>query len=146
MNEVKYENYKEQIKRLNLAIKNKFYLEAIFIEYSILEDRTDALLRYSCGGNIASKYNKITPRINKLKAVVGDKCFNINKYISLDLLVRTIEWIDVRNSMIHALMKRKNSTIELETIATHGLELVKILNSKSIAFKKRVDKITNKEL
>ena len=143
MNELKYENYKEQMKRLNLSIKNKFYLEAIFIEYSILEDRTDALVRYCCGGAKASKYHKIAPRINKLKAVVGDKHLNINRYISLQLLERTLEWINVRNSMIHALMKRTNSTVELENLVTEGLELVKKFNTKSISFKRRIEKLNN---
>lgn len=129
--------------RLNKAIKNKFYLEAVFIEYSILEDRTDALLIYCYGENKASKWDKITPRINKLKAVVGDKYLNINKYISLALLERTLKWIEVRNSIIHALMKRNNSSVELETLAIEGLELVKIFNTKSIAFKKKIEKLNN---
>ena len=46
-NESKYNNYKEQSKRLKKALVNQFYLEAIFIEYSILEDRADAILRYA---------------------------------------------------------------------------------------------------
>ena len=143
MNEIKYKNYKEQMIRLNKAIKNKFYLEAVFIEYSILEDRTDALLIYCYGESKASKWDKITPRINKLKAVVGDKYLNINKYISLALLERTLKWIEVRNSIIHALMKRNNSSVELETLAIEGLELVKIFNTKSIAFKKKIEKLNN---
>lgn len=46
-NYLKYENYKEQNERLTRALKNHFYLEAIFIEYSILEYRTEAILRYT---------------------------------------------------------------------------------------------------
>ena len=42
----KYENYKEQFKRLDRALKLGFYLEAIFIEYAIMEDRTSSILRY----------------------------------------------------------------------------------------------------
>ena len=34
------ENYKEQFKRLDKALKAGFNLEAIFIEYAIMEDRT----------------------------------------------------------------------------------------------------------
>ena len=36
----KYENYKEQMKRLDRALTNGFNLEAMFIEYAIMEDRT----------------------------------------------------------------------------------------------------------
>ena len=37
-NTQKYENYKEQFKRLKRALNEGFNLEAIFIEYAILED------------------------------------------------------------------------------------------------------------
>jgi hypothetical protein len=38
----KYENYKEQMNRLKKAMANAFYLEALFIEYAIMEDRTES--------------------------------------------------------------------------------------------------------
>ena len=41
----KYENQKEQFKRLNRAMDQCFYLEAMFIAYAILEDRTESILR-----------------------------------------------------------------------------------------------------
>ena len=43
----KYENYKEQFKRLNRALANGFNLEAVFIEYAIMEDRTESILRHA---------------------------------------------------------------------------------------------------
>ena len=43
----KYENYKEQFKRLKKALENGFNLEAIFIEYAIMEDRTESVLRHA---------------------------------------------------------------------------------------------------
>ena len=36
-NQLKYENYKEQFRRLNKALANGFNLEAMFIEYAIIE-------------------------------------------------------------------------------------------------------------
>ena len=46
-NQVKYENYREQFKRLNSALNNGFNLEAMFIEYAIMEDRTESILRHA---------------------------------------------------------------------------------------------------
>ena len=43
----KYANYKEQMGRLKKALSQGFYLEAIFIEYAILEDRLESVLRHS---------------------------------------------------------------------------------------------------
>ena len=54
-NRLKYENYREQFKRLNNALHNGFNLEAMFIEYAIMEDRTESILRHTgkwdVGGN-----------------------------------------------------------------------------------------------
>ena len=46
-NRQKYLNYKEQFKRLNKAIDCGFNLEAMFISYSIMEDRSESVLRHS---------------------------------------------------------------------------------------------------
>lgn len=43
-NQQKYLNYKEQFRRLNRAISNGYNLEAMFITYFIIEDRTKAIL------------------------------------------------------------------------------------------------------
>ena len=71
----KYYNYKEQFERLNKALKNEFYLEAIFIEYAILEDRTESVLRhaglweaYMKGKKMANIGTKLTFIKNKASA------------------------------------------------------------------------------
>lgn len=46
-NQQKYENYREQMSRLSKAMKAEFYLEAIFIEYAIMEDRLESALRHA---------------------------------------------------------------------------------------------------
>ena len=43
----KYANYKTQMGRLKKALSYQFYLEAIFIEYAIMEDRLESVLRHS---------------------------------------------------------------------------------------------------
>ena len=40
----KYENYREQMGRLKKAIGSGFFLEAIFIEYAVMEDRLTSVL------------------------------------------------------------------------------------------------------
>lgn len=46
-NRLKYENYKEQFRRLNKALVNGFNLEAMFIEYILLETRRGVALSYA---------------------------------------------------------------------------------------------------
>ena len=43
----KYHNYQNQFSRLDKALKAEFYLEAIFIAYAIIEDRTESILRHT---------------------------------------------------------------------------------------------------
>ena len=43
----KYANYKEQMERLNRAMKEHFFLEAMFIEYAVMEDRCESILTHA---------------------------------------------------------------------------------------------------
>ena len=43
----KYFNYQEQMVRLKKAMAAQFYLEAIFIEYAVMEYRLESILRHS---------------------------------------------------------------------------------------------------
>ena len=43
-NQEKYETYRAQVGRYNLAMKHGFYLEALLIDYAVLEDRLIAFL------------------------------------------------------------------------------------------------------
>ncbi|MCR4643791.1 MAG: hypothetical protein K5695_00070 [Oscillospiraceae bacterium] len=43
-NQEKYETYRSQVGRYNLAMKHGFYLEALLIDYAVLEDRLSAFL------------------------------------------------------------------------------------------------------
>ena len=46
-NQQKYENYRAQMGRLKSALRGHFYLEAIFIEDAVMEDRLEAILRHA---------------------------------------------------------------------------------------------------
>ena len=67
-NDQKYLNYKEQFKRLDKALKYGFNLEAVFIEYAILEDRAEAVLRYE-GNEIHTKERQFVSIDRKLKKI-----------------------------------------------------------------------------
>ena len=46
-NQQKYENYRAQSRRLASALRSGFYLEAVFIEYAIIEDRLESALTHA---------------------------------------------------------------------------------------------------
>ena len=63
----KYENYKEQSKRLNRAINNEFYLEALFIEFAIIEDRAESILRYENNQINSDRFVSIDRKLKKIE-------------------------------------------------------------------------------
>ena len=144
-NRLKHENYKEQFKRLNKALANGFNLEAMFIEYAILEDRTESILKHGGlwdaylkkqkgrGPTINSKITYIRKRIES-----GDKI--LKKYFSDDLLEQVLGWKDERNRLIHALLKQQLAHNEVSELAAQGNELVKTLRSRSSNYNRAVEK------
>ena len=81
--QLKYENYREQFKRLNKAIANGFNLEAMFIEYMIMEDRTESVLRHAALWEAYIKSRKrneanIDSKIRYLKRMLKKKISSIH--------------------------------------------------------------------
>ena len=144
-NQQKYENYAEQFRRLNKALANGFNLEAMFIAYAVLEDRTESVLRH--GGywdSYLKKRKGKDPTINSKityiqgKANSGDKL--MHKYFSDDLLERILVWKDERNRLIHALLQQQLEHNEVSKIAAEGAVLVKTLRSRASSYNRAVEK------
>ena len=141
----KYENDREQFTRLKKALDSKFFLEAIFIEYTIIEDRTESILRHAGkweayikkrGGREATLNSKVT-YING-QVASGDKIFK--KYFSDNLLSNILEWKEMRNQLIHALLKQSLTTEYLADIAYKGSELTRLLRNRTNSFNKAVER------
>lgn len=142
-NQQKYYNYKVQMQRLKKAMDNQFYLEAIFIEYVIMEDRTASILRYE--GNTIKPRNKngfvtLDAKINKIIKISEDKKGVARRYFSEDFMREISAWKDRRNSLMHALMKQKLTADELEALAGKGEELVKKLSRLSQNYKRYLER------
>ena len=139
----KYRNYKEQFDRLNKALKNEFYLEAIFIEYAILEDRTESVLHHAClwdsymkGQKMANIGTKLTFIKNKASA----KSCTLHPYFSDDLLDQLRDWKNRRNPLIHDLLNQKLGDEDLKNLALDGSRLVRILRTRATAHNRAADK------
>ena len=135
----KYSNYKEQMGRLKKAMDNHFLLEALFIEYAIMEDRCESLLRHSGVFN-PEKHDTINKKLNRIAELVRNKKSLIRKYISAELIEEIKGWKEERNRLIHALMKQSLTSEELEQIAAQGQRLVKTLCSKTTSYKRALER------
>lgn len=139
----KYRNYKEQFERLNKALKNEFYLEAIFIEYAILEDRTESVLHhaglweaYMKGKKMANIGTKLTFIKNKANV----KSCTLHPYFNDDLMEQLRLWKNKRNPLIHDLLNQKLGDNDLKDLAMEGSQLVRILRTRATSHNRAADK------
>ena len=144
-NQLKYENYREQFKRLSSALNNGFNLEAMFIEYAIMEDRTESILHHagewdnymrSRRGGRATINSKIV-YIKKLTAVNNNL---LCKYFSDDLLDQILAWKDERNRLIHALLKQQFEHNEISALTIQGKQLVDELRKRTGNYNRAIDR------
>lgn len=143
--QLKYENYREQFKRLNKALANGFNLEAMFIEYSIMEDRTESVLHHAdlWDAYLNSRKGRgptIDSKVRYIKKRAENNTDILHKYFSDDLLDRILEWKDERNRLIHALLKQELEHNEVSKWAEQGNELVKLLRNRSGSYNRAIDK------
>ena len=107
----KYETYKYLLERCKKAIEKEYYLEAIWIVYAMLEDRTTSLLFY-CGfvnkknkGHATQNRNVNKPNHGNLREVIdvlGSKTFGFSKISGkLRAIYKTIEWAESDKSAVN---------------------------------------------
>ena len=148
----KYENYKTQFQRLRRAMVNEFYLEAIVIEYAILEDRMKSILSHEGNEDIP---REISRKINKIKEHSKQNPL-MGRYFAKDLKgkINLMDEISVwlnnnyhvskdsvcRNSIIHNLLGIITTTEKLREMAERGADLCKDLSNRANNFKRMVER------
>lgn len=136
----KYENYREQNLRLKKAMDNCFYLEALFIEYAIMEDRLTSILRYEGNSINSKKHVSIDRKLSKVETIAREKKGLAGRYFTVDLLNSIRAWKGKRNDLIHAMMKMHLSTEGLFDLATEGRQLQKDLCRLAQNYKRAVER------
>ncbi len=141
----KYSNYKEQFSRLYKAIKNEYYMEAVFIEYSIMEDRTRAILKragkYEAYLKKRGRYQEtLDSKIKYIQCFAAEKKSLLNRYFGDDLLMKILEWKEQRNALVHALLDQKLHTEDIASFALTGMEYVKDIRNRATNYRRAVEK------
>ena len=137
----KKEKYSNLMSRLKRATDNEYYYEAIFIEYAILEDRTESLLKHA--GKKFQENNgnpfKISKKLNKLKSEKGFQTSYIRKHLTEELIEKIYEWKIQRDKLMHNIINLQYKNDEIKMVALNGECLVKKFNSKSQLVNKYLD-------
>ena len=139
----KFANYKEQFGRLKKALNNNFYLEAIFIEYAIVEDRFESVLRHSGKFN-SEKHTSLNSKLKIVSKMTEEIKGLARKYFTQELLEEINIWKEDRNKLIHALMKQSLHTEDLQIVAHKGQEIAKTVSNKTKSYNNALSKLQMK--
>ncbi len=142
-NKEKNEQYMVLMRRLKRAIEGEFYYEAIFIEYAILEDRAESLLKHA-KLPLYDEYDRPLNLNSKLNTIKHSSKFNmddyVNKHITRDLISSMFNWKNRRNTLMHDLVESNYYDEQIMDIALDGYDIIKLLNNKSALVNKYFDK------
>jgi hypothetical protein len=122
----KFAIYREMIARLEAAITCRYYLEASWYAYALLEDRLISLLE-SSGGNPGVRM--MGPKIGALQTrSASDSSLSFNfEYTRLNA------WKNARNDLMHAMAEGsipiRDIDLRAEALAREGAALVRIYSA-----------------
>lgn len=137
----KYANYREQMGRLKKALSNQFYLEAIFIEYAILEDRLESALLHSGKWKpTPDRHTSIDRKVRLLQKQAEEKKSLAQRYFTPELAESILMWKECRNQLIHALMKQQLHTEDLQSVAEEGQTLIRMVSNKVGLFNRAIER------
>ena len=145
-NAQKHKNYREQFNRLKRALVSEFYLEAIFIEYTIIEDRTESILRHAGKWDAYLKKRgryqvTLDSKITYIQDFAREKRSLAHRYFSDSLFDEIMVWKEERNRLIHALLKQSLTTEDISEIARTGEQLTKEIRTRATNFSRAVERI-----
>ena len=125
--------------RMNNAIEKRFYLEASWYAYALLEDRLVSMLKQSGGvGKNGSNtpIKMLGPKLGELKSRA-----NTDKLLLENLPATKIhDWKEERNDLMHAMAEGTMTQAEIDKkaylLALQGRELVKEVSAAAMRLKK----------
>ncbi|KJG17567.1 hypothetical protein UB37_19745 [Photobacterium iliopiscarium] len=145
--ESKREHYKDLMQRMNNAHNNKYYLEASWFAYTVLEDRLLSALRQS-GGATYANFKPIKMLGKKMQEIrlrkANDQLLAV--YFNDALMDKIHAWKEKRNDLTHAMADGTKTMTEIDRAAyllsMDGKKLVKDTSNAARLLKKNREKVT----
>ena len=142
MNVQKYETYKSIHESLSKSLKYRFYYEAIFLEYAILEDRLASVLKYAEIPYIDKNGHDVS--ISKKLNLIGTRKELAEKFykdrLTPELITECRTWIDMRNQLIHRMANLPYDNEQVQKVAVEGNEIVRKVKNKTASVVNRLKK------
>lgn len=132
--------------KLKIAMNQHFYLEALLLEYSIIEDRLLSILKHlglkwtdSNGQEL-----QIGKKMKKVKGQIDNKNSMVIGKLDYDLLDQIYIWKKTRNDLVHKSCHRLYDNNEVAQCAEQGKEIVRKLSNSANRIKRLSEKIVKK--
>ena len=131
--------------RLKIALQQEFYLEAVMIEYNIIDDRVSSMLKHAGITYLRSdgKNMDLLPKIKKVRNATRDRRKPIYRKVPDELMEKTDEWRVIRNKLVHERCQNIYDSEEVKQCAVEGNELVRQLSNAAKAVNRAAEKINN---
>ena len=104
-----------------------------------MEDRAESIMAYE-GNQIipknAKEFISFSRKTNKIMKLSEKKGSIIGRYFADAFMGQVMEWVNYRNAVIHALLKKKTTTEELLEYAIQGELLCKELSNRANNYKR----------
>jgi hypothetical protein len=145
--QAKREHYKDLMERMNKAHDDKYYLEASWFGYTVLEDRLLSALRQS-GGATYANFKPIRMLGKKMQEITLRKKKDslLSVYFDDFLMDRVHKWKEERNDLTHAMADGTQSISEIDKAAyllsLNAKKLVRDVCNASQLLKKNRSKVT----
>ena len=130
------------MQRLTDSLYLGYYVEAITLEYAIMEDRLTSVLKHSHSFD-EKKHRSLNKKINEIKSINKKENSQTKEYISNEILDLINAWGAERYKIVRNLMNKIYDSETIREMAVLGQEIVKILNNKTTCLNKKMDKINN---
>ncbi len=131
MNQEKMNAYTIMKAKLKKAFNAKFYYEAIFLEYAMIQDRIESILIHAKGPEAVEPGQKISRSINLIRSKQPFTETKIRKKVPIELLDEIMSWCNERNRFVHALAKAGVDDEKAKEVAIHGNEILKGISNSA---------------
>lgn len=129
--------------KLKIAMEQQFYLEALLLEYSIIEDRLLSILKH-----LGLKYTEsdgrelsIGRKISKIQGQLKNRNPLLKGRLNDEMINQIIEWKRIRNNLVHNSCHRLFNNDEVTCCADEGMEIVRQLSNSAKSIKRASEKL-----
>ena len=132
-NSISY-NFKKTHAKINVAMEYGFYLEAIMLEYAILDNRINRIIELLKLDITSIKFS------NRFKAIKKSIRSQLKDYtIDADQSHLITNFVNDRNKLTHEYINLDFDDVFTEKVALDGLKIVELIENISRKIKKQIN-------